>query len=235
MRFGGGVLAGLASLVLVAGVCGAEARGPLRIGQEARRAEATSSIRPGRVAPPAVLPAVTSPTPVEEETRPPIGWVDFCRNGHPEDCAARPLAPETIALTTALWQRLVAVNRHVNSTIQQVEDIALYGVQERWTYPDNGKGDCEDLALLKRRMLIAEGFPRQALLMTVVRDEVGAGHAILTVVTDRGDFILDSKTNRVLPWSGTGYGFVKRQSQMNPNLWVRLGEPASPGLTVAGH
>ena len=35
---------------------------------------------------------------------------------------------------------------------EQVEDIALYGVQEKWTYPDEGKGDCEDIALLKRRI-----------------------------------------------------------------------------------
>jgi predicted transglutaminase-like cysteine proteinase len=107
-------------------------------------------------------------------------------------------------------------------------------VQERWTYPVQSKGDCEDIALLKRRMLIRAGIPVQSLLMTVVRDETGSGHAILTVVTDRGDFILDSKTNRILPWRATGYGFVKRQSQGNPTVWVKLGEPASPGLTVAG-
>ena len=92
-----------------------------------------------------------------------------------------------------------------------------------------------DIALLKRRILIREGFPRQALLMTVVRDETGAGHAVITVVTDRGDYVLDSKTSQILPWSATGYGFVKRQSQANANVWVKLGEPASPGLIVAGH
>ena len=115
------------------------------------------------------------------------------------------------------------------------EDIALYGVSEKWTYPDEGKGDCEDIALLKRRILMREGMPRQALLMTVVRDETGAGHAVLTVVTDRGDFVLDSKTSRILAWEGTGYGFIKRQSQEHPNVWVKLGEPAPSTLIVAGH
>lgn len=183
-----------------------------------------------------MLPVATTATPVEEVTRPPIGWIDFCRTGaHSEDCAAPSMQGRMVVLTPALWASLTNVNRSVNSSIEQVEDIALYGVQEKWTYPDTNKGDCEDLALLKRRILIAEGFPRQSLLMTVVRDETGAGHAILTVVTDRGDFILDSKTQRIMPWRNTGYGFVKRQSQENPNVWVRLGEPASPGLTVAGH
>ncbi len=172
---------------------------------------------------------------VLEETRGPIGWQDFCRNGHADDCRVPRLPARKVVLNDATWGEIVKVNRVVNATIEQVEDIALYGVQERWTYPENGKGDCEDLALLKRRMLMKAGIPRQALLMTVVRDETGAGHAVLTVATDRGDYVLDSKTSKVLPWGDTGYGYIKRQSQEDPNVWVRLGEPGSPGMTVAGH
>lgn len=181
-----------------------------------------------------VLPVSTS-TPIIDDIRAPIGWTGFCREGHADDCDVPNLPPQVVTLNEATWDAIVVVNRSVNATIDQVEDITLYGVQEKWTYPDEGKGDCEDLALLKRRLLMREGFPRQALLMTVVRDETGAGHAVLTVTTDRGDFVLDSKTSRVLPWNSTGYGFIKRQSQVNPNLWVKLGEPASPALTVAGH
>ena len=49
--------------------------------------------------------------------------------------------------------------------------------------------------------------------MTVVIDEKGEGHAVLTLITSRGDLILDNKTNAVLPWTQTGYTFVKRESQ----------------------
>ena len=56
---------------------------------------------------------------------------------------------------------------------------------------------------------------------------------MLTLVTDRGDFVLDSKTSRILPWQNTGYGFIKRQSQTNPNVWVKLGDPASATVTAA--
>lgn len=182
-----------------------------------------------------VLPIATTSTPTLEDVRPPIGWIDFCRTGHDDDCRDGTRAPLAVALNAATWTQVVRVNKYVNNSIEQVEDIAQYGTQEFWTYPDSGKGDCEDIALLKRRILIREGIPRQSLLMTVVRDETGAGHAVLTIVTDRGDYVLDSKTNQILPWSATGYGFVKRQSQANPNQWVKLGEPASPGLIVAGH
>jgi predicted transglutaminase-like cysteine proteinase len=52
------------------------------------------------------------------------------------------------------------------------------------------------------------------------------------VKTDKGDFILDNQEEQVLLWSDTGYRFVKRQSQNNPNNWVSLGDPR-PTLATA--
>ena len=103
---------------------------------------------------------------------------------------------------------------------------------EKWSYPDTGKGDCEDYVLLKRRMLMQAGWPREALLITVVRDKKGDGHAVLTVKTDKGDFILDNQEENVLLWSETGYRFVKRQSQSDPNVWVALGDPRPATATA---
>ena len=34
-------------------------------------------------------------------------------------------------------------------------DMDHWGAVEKWSYPDDGYGDCEDYVLLKRRMLIA--------------------------------------------------------------------------------
>jgi predicted transglutaminase-like cysteine proteinase len=50
----------------------------------------------------------------------------------------------------------------------------------------------------------------------------GNGHAVLTVTSDKGDYVLDNQTEKILLWSETGYHFVKRQSQSNPNVWVSL-------------
>jgi predicted transglutaminase-like cysteine proteinase len=82
--------------------------------------------------------------------------------------------------------------------------------------------------LLKRRMLMQAGWPREALLVTVVRDKKGDGHAVLTVKTNRGEYILDNQEAQILAWNKTGYRFVKRQSQSDPNMWVALGEPHAP-------
>jgi len=69
--------------------------------------------------------------------------------------------------------------------------------------------------------------------MTIVRDLEGEGHAILTVKTDRGEFVLDNLSNEIRPWDATGYRFVKRQSQEDPNLWVSIGDAAEPARYAA--
>ena len=105
---------------------------------------------------------------------------------------------------------------------------------DHWDYPIDGKGDCKVYALYKRKLLIEQGFPRQALLMTIVRDLDGEGHAILTVKTDRGEFVLDNLTDEIRPWDATGYRYVKRQSQDDPNVWLDLGGAQGVSAATAG-
>jgi predicted transglutaminase-like cysteine proteinase len=169
---------------------------------------------------------------VRATARAPIGWVEFC-NQNPKECAAASSQPRDVVLTSKVWKDLVRVNKWVNDTIKPVTDMDHWGVVERWSYPDDGKGDCEDYVLLKRRILIQAGWPREALLVTVVRDKKGDGHAVLTVKTDKGEFILDNQEEQVLLWSDTGYRFVKRQSQGNSNVWVALGDPRPAFSTAA--
>src|SRR5262245_45835739 len=159
---------------------------------------------------------------VGDASRPPIGWVEFC-NENPGECATKPTPPRDVVLSAKAWKDLVRVNKWVNDTIKPVTDLDHWGVAERWSYPDDGKGDCEDYVLLKRRMLMAAGVPRQVLLITVVRDNRGEGHAVLTVATDKGDLILDNKRSQILPWTETGYAFLKRQSREHPNRWEGIG------------
>lgn len=167
-----------------------------------------------------------------DTTSAPIGWVQFCGE-NPADCAQRSPAARSLGLTSAAFAQLARVNLQVNREIQQVTDMEHFGVEEYWTYPVAGKGDCEDLVLEKKRRLIALGVPREAMLITVVRDLNGDGHAILTVVTDRGDYILDNFNNEVKLWHETGYRFIKRQSQTDPNQWVSLnGGAAGPQLVA---
>jgi predicted transglutaminase-like cysteine proteinase len=169
---------------------------------------------------------------IGKATSVPYGWVDFCKR-YSGECNTPDLQPVDINLTPKTLKELDRINKWVNVNIEPVADMDHWGVVDQWDYPTDGKGDCEDYVLLKRKMLMEEGFPRQALLITVVKDEKGEGHAILTVKTNRGELVLDNQESRVLPWTQTGYRFVKRQSQENPNVWVQVGEPvAAPEFTA---
>ncbi len=160
------------------------------------------------------------------DTSVPYGWVEFCSR-YAGECPDDDRAPQPIDLTPAVMHKIQHINAWVNKSVEPVSDMDHWGVVDQWDYPADGKGDCEDYALLKRRMLMAEGLPRQALLMTVVKESNGDGHAILTVKTNRGEFVLDNLTDEVKAWNKTPYRFVKRQSEQNPNVWVSIGAPTA--------
>ena len=168
---------------------------------------------------------------IGDTSRAPIGWVEFCSE-YASECATQILDARDVVLSTKAWKDFLRINKWVNDTIKPITDLEHWGVVERWNYPDDGFGDCEDYVLLKRRMLMQAGWPRQALLITVVRDKKGDGHAVLTVKTDKGEFILDNQNETVLLWSDTGYRFVKRQSQHDPNVWIALGDPRPATATA---
>ena len=140
-----------------------------------------------------------------------------------------------MSASDARWRELVEVNLHFNRSIIAMTDQVQYGVMEHWTYAKTGKGDCEDYVLEKRRELVRRGWPASTLLITVVLDKEGNGHAVLTVVTDRGEFVLDNQTDQILPWSKSELTFVKRQSPVDPNTWVELGRTLGrPDIATAG-
>ncbi|MFY9656245.1 MAG: transglutaminase-like cysteine peptidase [Methylocystis sp.] len=169
---------------------------------------------------------------VGEETSIPYGWVDFCSR-YARECDDDDRAPQPIPLTAAAMRTIQRINVTVNHEIEAVSDMDHWGVVDQWDYPTDGRGDCEDFALLKRKLLMKAGFPRQALLMTVVKEANGEGHAILTVKTDQGDFALDNLDDTVKPWNRTPYRFVKRQSETNQNIWVAIGAPTAAPAYVS--
>lgn len=154
------------------------------------------------------------------KANPPIGHYEFCQT-YAGECAGNQVDNGPMQLTEALWKSILEVNYTVNSSITPLTDLEIYGVEERWTYP-RSVGDCEDFALLKRKLLIDRGVDPADLLMTVVLQPNGEGHAVLTIRTDHGDFILDNMRNKVLLWSETEYTYLKRQSSSQPSRWVKL-------------
>jgi predicted transglutaminase-like cysteine proteinase len=152
--------------------------------------------------------------------QPPYGFVRFC-DASPKDCGeVQPEQSRFVASPDRLSE-LDDINRTINKQIKPETDLEIYGTTELWTLPKT-RGDCEDYALLKRKLLIERGWPESSLLLTVVRDEKGEGHAVLTARTAQGDFVLDNKVDDVKVWSSTPYEFIMRQSYLNPRVWVAL-------------
>lgn len=154
-------------------------------------------------------------------TKTPPGWVRFCVE-NPLECQAKPSMMHDVVLEVHNWDELVRINRWVNKNIKYMTDKKHWGLADKWSYPYDGYGDCEDYVLLKRYILMQTGWSSDALLITLVRMRDDSYHAVLTVKTNKGDFILDNESKKILLWSQTPYRFHKRQSQSDPNVWVEL-------------
>jgi len=176
---------------------------------------------------------------VGPQVLPPPGFTDFCARDQ-VDCLEKTgehssptVLPSPTVLTPERWVELNKINDYVNRTVGQIDDMDNYGVIEYWSLPNSRGGDCEDLVLLKRKLLIERGWPAQDLLITMVREWNGAGHAVLTVSTDRGDYILDNKNYAILLWNEAPYIWIKRQSPGNAVVWEGL-EPSNSAMVSLG-
>ncbi len=163
------------------------------------------------------------------KTLPPIGYVEFCGRGENE-CKYVSGKVETTTASQEIWDQILQVNHYVNTKIRPATDMELYGVPDYWTYPVDA-GDCEDYVLLKKRYLQGLGFIPDVLLITVVLDESKQGHAVLTIPTPKGDYVLDNRRMEILRWDETGYTFLKRQSQVQSNQWMSL--QSTPPVTTS--
>jgi predicted transglutaminase-like cysteine proteinase len=156
----------------------------------------------------------------------PAGYIDFCIR-FATDCQAHPGAADKIVLDPANWMVLQNVNTTVNAAIWPEDDDRHYGRAEYWTIPTDGYGDCEDYALTKRRSLMAQGLPEPALRLAIVVTPRFGRHTVLTIVTDRGDFVLDNLTDDIKPWNNTDYVWLEWQNPKQAFGWTALNTSAT--------
>lgn len=153
-------------------------------------------------------------------TSQPIGHYEFCQ-AHRDECSIVSTAVAPARVTAFGWDVIKEINATVNRRILPMTDQDVFGRDEVWAYPTD-VGDCEDFVLEKRRELMKRGFSAANLLITVVRKPDGEGHAVLTVRTVDGDFILDNLDDGVRLWSETAYRFMKRQADFDTGRWVKI-------------
>jgi len=97
-------------------------------------------------------------------------------------------------------QQLELINSWVNRTIRYTEDANVFGQRDYWASPKvslKGRGDCEDYAIAKYASLKALGFGDNRMRIVIVTDtRKKIGHAILSVRTSDGVYILDNQNVR---------------------------------------
>ena len=126
----------------------------------------------------------------------------------------------------SLARTVRTINLTVNRSVRQRSDLQIYGADEYWKPSGMGPsavGDCEDIALQKKLLLIEAGFPAERLFLAVVfRSGVGL-HTVLVARLDDGDVVLDSAAQPVWNWQKTPYSWLRVQSPQDPMKWHRIG------------
>ena len=153
-------------------------------------------------------------------TSQPIGHYEFCQK-YRSECMVKSANTLPARVTEFGWETIKKINAEVNERVMPMTDLDIYGRDEVWAYPAE-VGDCEDYVLEKRRELMKQGFSASTLLITVVRKPDGEGHAVLTVRTVDGDFILDNLADSVKIWTATPYRYMKRQADNDTGRWVKI-------------
>ena len=93
----------------------------------------------------AAIIASTAPVPVwKGQAQPTTAWLGLCKR-LPAECAVNSREIEIIHLTPSVWRLLSETTERVNASIRPVSDRDHWGVADRWDYPDDGAGDCEDI------------------------------------------------------------------------------------------
>lgn len=174
---------------------------------------------------------VSTPMPGGSATDAPSGYLAFCAR-QPAECADPPGASDTVPFNLAMWQTLQQVNTAYNAAIRPQADSVHYGRIDYWTIPTDGYGDCEDYALAKRKALIAANLSPRALRIAVAQSRQGEPHAVLTVATDRGDYVLDNLTDTILPWRETKLVWIARQTP-GQTQWALLDAKTPSNIVVA--
>lgn len=103
---------------------------------------------------------------------------------------------------------MARVNRWVNRSVDFAEDRDLFGRADFWAGASLTlalrKGDCEDIALTKLKLLSAAGIQNEDMVLTIARDLVrNADHAVLIVRHNGTFYLLDNTTDEVLDASGS--------------------------------
>lgn len=124
--------------------------------------------------------------------------------------------------TEELFDELEKINSDVNRAVAYTTDVTQYGKEEYWAVAGE-RGDCEDYALKKMKLLRDKGFPKEHLNIAVCKLQ-GQGHAVLIVsFDDDADYVLDNNTDEVIRWGNFRVHWIEISVGGDFNTWKKVG------------
>ena len=111
------------------------------------------------------------------------------------------------------------INSDVNASVQYKTDLEQYSKPEHWVEA-NAFGDCEDYALLKRQVLLKNGFARKDLHLALCWDETNTYHCVLLCNTNKGWFVLDNRHSLPMIPKQCGYAWDKALDEVDGKWYV---------------
>lgn len=170
--------------------------------------------------------------PAQTETRPQPAVTDRGPSQDPADAGHEMSDYMRIDMDARVTNIVRSVNDEVNRIMRGASDQEIYHVADYWNAPPlvrGVRGDCEDFALEKRRLLIENGIPAAAISIAIVRTRRGEDHAVLIVSTWQGDYVLDNLQYDVRPWQKDDYTWISRQGPADDLSWVSLAPANTQG------
>lgn len=143
-----------------------------------------------------------------------------------------------IASKKGFREKLSFINSSINRLITYKSDMAVYGELDHWATPsevlEHRAGDCEDYAILKMAALLRAGIPAQSMSLVVLQDRRRKFfHAVVSVSTGSGNFILDSLSNLVLADTQLP-DYVPLYSFSTDRAWIHGSRSGTQVADIAG-
>lgn len=152
------------------------------------------------------------------------GWEHFIENYPDSEIVTNTDPGSDVKFTDNKLSQLESVNNSVNSSHRYVSDAPGH---DEWDLMGPGDtGDCDDFTMTKMQELIDKGWPASDLHPTVCyidRDGESEGHSVLTVDTDKGTYVLDSRHNDVSLTEDSQFANYTWDQRLNGGSWSKIG------------
>ena len=150
----------------------------------------------------------------------PAGYDEFCKENKG---FALCMEHQYRAEHKATLEEIEKINIQVNTEIKPLSDELHYGTPDKWAFPVDGYGDCEDVVLQKAKILYNMNYDPYKVRIIIGSFSRSHGkndlHAVLGVTINNVEYVLDNLQNDVVKLSDYKTFKVILKQKIGTNKW----------------